>query len=225
MGAFDEPTWDIYREIHKAARWVLCRAMMVAGSADAASDESMDAVQGAVNEVLFVLRGHHDHEREFVDDLVALHAPGLRDEIEVAHLATDEALDRIEELTAGVIAAPVAGRNPLLHRLYLDLSILAAGYLLHLDAEERLVMPALNAAMSKEELMELTEVLRASVVPTDMCRFMQSMLPSMNNLERTDMLTGMSHAPPEIWAQFRSAANQALSTGDFDAATAHLTAV
>ena len=76
--------------------------------------------------------------------------------------------------------------------------------------------------MSKEELMELTEVLRSSVEPPEMCRFMQSMLPSMNALERTDMLTGMSHAPPEVWDLFRSAAAQALSSDEFDAATSQV---
>lgn len=219
MGAIDEAEWDIYREIHKAARRVLCQAIMVAGSADARSDEAVEAVQKAVEEVVFVLRGHHDHERDFVDGLISRYGPEQRDEVEAAHTASDEALDRVESLMVRVIAEPAATRNPLLHRLYLDLSALAADYFAHLDFEERRVMPVLNAAMSRTELVELTDILRSSVEPTEMCRFMQSMLPSMNVLERSDMLTGMAHAPPEIWALFRSAALDALSTEEFEAAT------
>lgn len=222
MGAYDEPAWDLYREIHKAARWVLCRAIMVTGSADAGSDEAMGEVRDAVDEVVFVLRGHHGHEHDFVDELIVRHASELQGEVEAAHASSDEGLDRIVSLTDLVVAEPAAGRNPLLHRLHLDLSTFAAEYFVHLDLEERRVMPLLNAAMTNAELMQVTEALRSSIEPSEMGRFMQTMLPSMNLLERSDMLAGMSHAPPEIWDLFRSAARRALSTDEYSAATSQL---
>ena len=217
MGAIDEEPWDIYREIHKATRLVLCRAVMAAGCADATSEDDIDGVRRAVDDVSFVLRGHHGHERDFVDELVDRHAPELRAEVEAGHEASDAALDDVEALLGRVAAEPAAGRNPMLHRLYLDLALLTATYLVHLDLEERRVMPALNAAMSRDELVQLTDELRGSVPPPEMCRFMQSMLPAMNVAERADMLGGMSQAPPEVWDQFRNAAAEALSADDYDA--------
>lgn len=215
MGAIDEEAWDVYREIHKAARLVLFRAVIAAGCADAGSDEEIGTVRRAVDDVLFVLRGHHGHERDFVDELIVRHAPELHSEVEAGHGASDAALDAIEALVGRVAAAPAAGRNPLLHRLYLDLASLAATYLEHLDVEERRVVPALNAAMTRAELMQLTDVLRGSIPPVEMCRYMQSMLPAMNVAERADMLAGMSQAPAEIWDLFRSAAVEALSPDEY----------
>lgn len=184
MGAIDEGAWDIYREIHKAARLVLSRAVTAAGSADAASDGEIDDVRAAVDEVSFVLRGHHHHERDFVDELVARHAPALSAQVDAGHHATESALDDVEALAGRVVDEP-----------------------------------ALSAAMSREELVQLTEELRGSVPPPEMCRFMQSMLPAMNFAERTDMLGGMSQAPPEIWDQFRGAAEQALTPDEYAAVT------
>jgi hemerythrin-like domain-containing protein len=224
MGAIDEEAWDVYREIHKAARLVLCRAVMVAGAADATSDTEMTTVRRAIDEVSFVLRGHHGHERDFLDELVITHAPTLRHDVETAHVASDAALDAIEELADRVLMTPATDRNPVLHRLYLDLAAFTAIYLDHLDVEERRIMPALNEAMSREELIELTETLRGSIPPPEMCRFMQSMLPSMNLSERVDMLGGMSHAPPEIWQLFRDAAITALPPDEFDAVATRIAA-
>jgi hypothetical protein len=197
----------------------LCQAVLAAGCADSASDEEIGAVRRAVDEVSFVLRGHHGHERDFVDQLIAQHAPGLRARVEAAHEASDAALDVIEALVTRLVAESAAGRNSLLHRLYLELAAFAATYLEHLDTEERDVMPALNAAMSRDELMRLTDALRGSIPPPEMCRFMQSMLPAMNVSERADMLGGMSQAPPEIWELFRGEAVKVLSPDAYRAAT------
>jgi hypothetical protein len=183
----------------------------------AACDADIDAVRRAVDEVSFVLRGHHGHERDFVDALITRHAPECHPEVEAGHEASDTGLDAIEALVRRVVAEPAAHRNPLLHRLYLELAALTALYLDHLDVEERRVMPALNAAVPREELMRLTETLRASIPPPEMCRFMQSMLPAMNLTERAEMLGGMSQAPAEIWDLFRAAAMDALSPDDYEA--------
>ena len=195
---------------------MLFRAATAAGSADAASANEVDAVVRAVEEMSFVLHGHHDHERDFVDALVARHAPALHDQVEAGHRLADAAIARVSELAAELIAAPSEVRNPILHRLYLELASLTALYLEHLDLEERHVMPALAAAIPRADLVELTDQLRGTIPPPEMARFMQSMLPAMNLAERVDMLGGMSQAPPEVWDVFRTAAEQALSTQEFD---------
>lgn len=216
VGAIDEEEWDLYREVHKAARLVLFRATTEAGAADAAAASDIDALLGTIAEMSFVLHGHHDHERDFVDALVARHAPTLHDQVEEGHRLADAAMARVSALAAELIAAPSEVRNPILHRLYLELASLTAMYLEHLDLEERHVMPALAAAIPRADLVELTDQLRGTIPPPEMARFMQSMLPAMNLAERVDMLGGMSQAPPEIWDVFRAAAQQALSTAEFD---------
>ncbi len=80
------------------------------------------------------------------------------------------------------------------------------------------VMPALNRAMSDTELEALTNAIRGSVPPPDMCVFIRYMAPAMNFEERLDMLGGMHRfAPPEIFEMFRAAAHDALAPADYRA--------
>lgn len=61
------------------------------------------------------------------------------------------------------------------------------------------------------QLAAVTDAIRGSVPPDEMCTFIRYMVPSMNLPERVDMLGGMhAGAPPEIFEQFRAAAEACL---------------
>ena len=115
-------------------------------------------------------------------------------------------------------ATPADERWVPLRDFYLALAAFTAEYLEHLAFEEQQVMPALNAAMSDDELAEVTGVIRGSVPPDDMCVFIRYMAPAMNHSERVDMLGGMhAGAPPEIFELFRAAAEGCLAPEDYRA--------
>lgn len=208
--------WDVYREIHKAMRFALFGVTTMAGHTDAADDAAVARLVGEWLDVKMVLEGHHAHEDDFCDHLVAAHASHLRDDLEAAHRVSDTHLERLDAAANELATAPSSDRWPLLRRFHLDLADFTAMYLGHLRYEEDHVMPALNAAMSDEELEGVTNQIRGSVPPPEMCVFIRYMVPSMNFSERLNMLGGMYQgAPPEIFEMFRAAAQECLSPADY----------
>ena len=66
-----DAAWDVYREIHKAMRHALFGVTTLAGATDPADEPAVRALCREWTDVRFVLDGHHHHEDEFCDVLVA----------------------------------------------------------------------------------------------------------------------------------------------------------
>ena len=217
MAVGEAMPWYLYREIHKAMRLALFGMTALVGSTDGADEVGMEDLLAEWDAVRLVLTGHHEHEDTFCDALVQQHAPDLREELEAAHRETDATLavlqhdiDHIEVATSSV------ERTVRLQKLHLDLSDFTAAYLGHLRFEEDRVMPALNAAMTDDELAAVTDAIRGAVPPPDMCVFIRYMVPAMTFSERVDLLGGMhAGAPPEVFELFRDAAEGCLDPADY----------
>lgn len=216
MTESEESHWDLYREIHKALRFALFGVTVMAGATDPADELSLNRLTREWAAVSMVLEGHHSHEDKFCDPLIQVHAADLREELERAHLASNVAIGRLTNSIDGLSSESGTSRVPLA-RLYRDLSDFVSTYMLHLRFEEERVMPALNAALSDDELADVTTAIRMSVPPTEMCVFIRYMAPSMNPQERVEMLTGMRAAPGEVFELFRSATEGCLSPADYTA--------
>jgi hypothetical protein len=212
----EEPQWDLYREIHKALRFALFGVTVMAGATDPADQSSLDRLTREWADVSLVLAGHHSHEDRFCDPLIKIHAADLREELEHAHVATNVTMAGLTKSINGLSSEKGASGAPLV-RLYRELSDFTATYMGHLRFEEERVMPALNAALSDDELADITTAIRMSVPPPEMCVFIRYMAPSMNSEERTEMLTGMRAAPEEVFELFRSAAEDCLTPADYAA--------
>jgi hypothetical protein len=208
--------WDLYREIHKAMRYALFGVTTLAGQTDAADADAVRRLRGEWRQVAFVLDGHHRHEDLFCERLIRRHAPGLLPEIEAAHRRCDAAIAQLHRLAGRLARADTHDSGALLRLFYLDLGDFTSMYLAHLRDEEDRVMPALNAAMSNDELAAVTAAIRGSVTPEDMCIFIRYMVPSMNFAERLDMLGGMhAGAPPAVFEMFRRAAEGVLAAKEY----------
>jgi hemerythrin-like domain-containing protein len=212
----EEPQWDLYREIHKAVRFALFGVAVMAGATDPTDQLSLDRLTKEWADVSMVLEGHHSHEDRFCDPLIQIHAPDLREELERAHQTSNVVIAGLTEFINGLSSEGGASVVPLA-RLYSQLSNFVATYMVHLRFEEERVMPALNAALSDDELAEVTTAIRTSVPPPEMCVFIRYMVPSMNPQERVEMLTGMQAAQEEVFELFRSAAEDCLTPADYAA--------
>jgi hemerythrin-like domain-containing protein len=209
----ETPQWDLYREIHKALRFALFEVTVMAGATDPTDQSSLDRLTREWADVRMVLEGHHSHEDRFCDPLIQVHAADLREELELAHQATNVAIADLTKSIDGL--ASESGTS--LAGLYRELSDFTATYMGHLQFEEEQVMPALNATLSNDELADVTTAIRMSVPPPEMCVFIRYMAPSMNPQERAEMLTGMRAAPDEVFELFRSATEACLTATDYDA--------
>ena len=212
MASEDGTIWDLYREIHKGMRHALFGVTAQAGRTDASDPRAVADLVSEWRDVAFVLRGHHAHEDTFCDDLIAQHAPELRDTLEDQHALANDALIALDR-TARLLSEAAA---PGVQAFYLELASFTGRYLEHLRYEEERVMPALGRALSNEALAGVTAQIRGSVAPDDMCIFIKYMVPGMNLAERMDMLGGMHRvAPPEIFELFRAAAQRALPASEY----------
>lgn len=213
-----EMPWDLYREMHKAMRHALFGVTTLAGQTDARDAVGLQRLRDEWNQVAFVLAGHHEHEDRWCDPLVRQHAPWLRDELETAHERGHVMMDRLHGSAGRLIDSDFGLRQVLLRSFYLDLSTFTADCLCHLADEEERVMPALNAAMTNTELAKVSDAIRVSVPPNQMCVYMRYMVPSMNFAERLDLLGGLYvGAPRDVFEMFRKAAEASLPEAEYAA--------
>ena len=162
MTTVEEPPWDLYREIHKALRFALFGVTVMAGAANPTDQASVDQLAQEWLRVATVLNGHHAHEDRFCDPLIRRHAPDLRDELENAHRVSRDTIAGLTKLFSDLPQLSTSA-NASLARIYRGLSDFTATYQGHLRFEEEQVMPALNAALSNDELAEVTMTIRMSV--------------------------------------------------------------
>lgn len=210
--------WDVYREIHKAMRFALFGVTGLAGSTDATDDAAVARVVAEWTDVRFVLLGHHGHEDDFCDEHVLQHVPEMRAELERAHHEADATIEALTAEAAAVLATPAEDRGPALYAFHQHLADFTSMYLAHLRYEDTVVMPALNRAMSDEELEGVTNAIRGSVTLEDWPTYIKYMVPAMTPAERLDMIGGM-HAgiPRDLFEPLRAAAEQSLDTASYAA--------
>jgi hemerythrin-like domain-containing protein len=203
---------DLYREVHKGLRLALFELARAAGALDPADRPSSDAFCEQFADVDMMLQTHHAHEDDpLFSALLTDYAPtALKDRVHAEHVLTDE---RLAELRA--LVAELSQGTDTTEAIYDAVTTFIAAYLVHMEVEERQVMPAIQNGAPIEKLMAVQMAIRTSVPPLDMCVFLRCMLPAMNPEERTAMLGGMKMgAPPEIFAMFWETAESCLSSTD-----------
>ncbi|MGI9622938.1 MAG: hemerythrin domain-containing protein [Acidimicrobiales bacterium] len=205
---------DLYREVHKGLRLALFDLVSAAGALDAADVESVSAFTDLFADVDMMLETHHSHEDgAALGALIREHAVSVVSVVDEAHETSEQ---RLLELRS-MVAALCVGEDKA-HAIYDAVVAFTADYLVHMDVEEKQIMPLLQDSASGEELMEITMAIRTSVPPADMCVFLRYMLPAMNLAERTATLGGMKvGAPPEIFDLFWGVAEESLSASALEA--------
>jgi hypothetical protein len=104
------------------------------------------------------------------------------------------------------------------HRLYLALGAFTSDYLEHQDVEERVVMPALEAAVGVEETIAIHQAILGAIPPDEMARALALMIPAMNLDDRAEMLGAMrGDAPAEVFEGVWGLAGSVLDPADHSA--------
>ncbi len=192
---------DLYRDIHKGIRAELFSVTEAAGSADPGSRPDRAAVADHVSAVAAVLESHAHHEDAAVDPALEAHLPALAERINADHARLETRFGHVVDLAASTVDAADVDRRRLVQLLHLELSGFTSEYLAHLVLEERVVMPALAAAIGMDEVIAIHTAIVGSIPPEEMMRTLAFMLPAMNGDDRVELLGGMRlGAPPEAFA-------------------------
>jgi hypothetical protein len=187
--------YDMYNNVHKGLRRVLCGLLTDAGSATAAEYPEISSRWLAVEDKL---HAHHEHEDRFIGPHLARIAPALFAQMEREHHAIDQE-----------IAAVRGAASP--QAFYRALARFSSIYFAHMAEEEGAFSDALFAAYTDRDLMAIEGELVASIPPAKLGEFMAIMLPAMNLDERFELLAGMrAGAPAEAFQGMCQLASQVL---------------
>jgi hypothetical protein len=154
-----------------------------------------------VRDLVRFLAFHAEHEDGVLDEPIRLVLPEQAEAIARDHVALEERMADLVTLADLVFDCERGDARAAVHALYLDLASFVSAYLAHQDVEERVVMPALEAAYGVPRLLELHARILADISPEDMGWSLSVMIPAMNVDDRTEMLGGMrAEAPAEVFA-------------------------
>ncbi len=219
-----DPTegYDFYREIHKGIRLSMFELVLDIGRLDVTDAIAVDRALADHQALFDMLDLHHAHEDTWIQPLIVEHAPGLGRLIEAQHDDVHEGMAHLSTLADRLADTAGARRSVAAHRLYLDLSEFTSVYLAHQLVEETAVMPALRAAVPTDELIALDQSIRSSIPPDAMAHLLGFVLRAMNLDERAELGIGMSMAPPEVFAGFRSVAAKSLTADEWTQVTNRL---
>jgi hypothetical protein len=214
---------DLYRDIHKGIRAELFAVTTEAGRIDPGDLRDRAALAAHVTSVVELLVQHAEHEDAGVQPTLEAELPDLAAVIDTDHHALEARMAQLTELAQVVQAATTADQRHRTHQLYVELASFTSAYLTHQDTEERIVMPALHAAIGVDAVLAIHGGIIASIPPDELVRSLALMFPAMNIDDRTELLGGMqATAPPEAFAGAVSLMRSVLSTEDAGAVTARL---
>ena len=214
-GAITRVAVDLYRDIHKAIRGELFAVTTEAGRLDPSQGIARAALATQVRDVVDFLVAHAEHEDGAIQPTLESHLPDLAERVEVDHLTLEARMDDLVAMAEEAAALTVPDPGARTHRLYLALASFTSDYLAHQDVEERVIMPALEAAVGVEEVVLIHQAIVGSIPPDQMARSLSLMLPAMNIDDRVEMLGGMrAGAPAEVFEGVWSLARSVLDPID-----------
>lgn len=222
----DRVEFDIYRDIHKGIRRELFAVTSAAGAVDPGDGDAVAATASRFRGLVTLLVAHAEHEEDFLQGLIEVHAPQLAAIVVRDHRWLECQMAQLEVLAdRAVDAARTRGDDSrhLVHKLYLGLAGFTSDYLGHQSFEELEISPALSIAIGPDELAAIDAAIVASIPPDDAAVALGLMLPAMNVDDRVELLGGMqAGAPPEVFGQAMGLAEMVLDAPDYHATAARL---
>lgn len=215
------PASALWRDVHKGIRFGLTLAISSTSSLDPDDPENRTGLAEMVQELVDLLDSHADVEDRITGPVIDDVLPDLGAELHAAHafLAPRAAALRLSADRLLTAADPHAA----MRSLHLDLAAFAGEYFIHQDHEERVVLPALEAAVGLERVRELEGEFVAAVSPDDRMLGLEFMVPAMNVAERAEVIAAIrANAPAEVIAEVWELVTDVLDADEVAALEARL---
>jgi hypothetical protein len=197
---------DPYGAVHKGIRAAHMRCLVAIGVADAASDAQIERLVAEISEHLAMCATHLEDENAILHVALDARRPGAS-----AHAAEDHddhlaSFAELKTLLSQLASAAPEDRASVLAALYRRFGRFIADDLLHMEHEEHVLLPDLQAAFTDEELRELEGRIVATIPPEHMILFLDAMLEAMPETDGTAMLDAMrAGMPPAAYAALMQA--------------------
>ena len=221
--ALDVVEFDVYRDIHKGIRTELFAVTSDVGSVDPSDNDALVLTAERFHGLVKLLLSHAEHEEEFLQGLIEVHAPQLAEVVVRDHRWLDCQMAQLEVLADRAADGAGADQRRVVHKLYLGLASFTADYLGHQAFEELEISPELSISMGPDELAAVNAAIVASIPPDEVAVALRLMLPAMNVDDRVEMLGGMqAAAPPEVFEGVLGLAGQVLDERAYGVTAARL---
>ena len=197
---------DPYGPVHKGIRAAHMRCLVAIGAADAGSEAGIDRLVAEISDHLAMCQTHLDDENSVLHVALEERCAGAS-----AHAAEDhdDHLQSFRELSAllsRLVSVAPDRRAVVLAELYRRFGRFVADDLLHMEHEEHVLLPDLQAAFTDAELRELEGRIVASIPPAHMVMFLDAMLEALPQADGTAMLAAMKAGmPSEAYAELMQA--------------------
>lgn len=197
---------DPYGAVHKGIRAAHMRCLVAIGAADAARDAQIERLVAQISEHLAMCGTHLEDENAILHVALEARRPGAS-----AHAAEDHddhlaSFAELKALLSQLASAAPEDRASVLAALYRRFGRFVADDLLHMEHEEHVLLPDLQAAFTDAELRELEGRIVATIAPDHMVLFLDAMLEAMPEADGTAMLDAMrAGMPPATYAALMQA--------------------
>lgn len=209
--------FDIYRVIHKALRALMAEALTALGRADVQDDREAAHVLARIRSLVAILRGHLEHENEFIHRALEARRPGSSARTADDHAHHLESIAALEALLRELESDSGAARVEAAHRLYQELALFVAENLVHMQIEEADNNRVLWAAYTDAELIELQNALVASVPPQELAEVLPRMASAATPSERALLLADVQRkAPAEVFSGLLESVRPHLNAREWD---------
>ena len=215
---------DLFTGIHKAVRNLIFTTGLKLQNLDGENGEERAALIQDIHIIFDLFDEHAGNEDRFIFPLVAQYEPQLARDLDGEHRAHAPLVDEIKSAMQVLEeAASAEARMKALARLRIAYFEFIAEHLLHMNHEEREMLPATQRWASDEQLAATLGRIIGGMSPEMYARWMRWMLPALMPLELAGMLRGLASAPPQLlatveaiaadvlpparWAQVRAMAN------------------
>jgi hypothetical protein len=192
---------DPYGAVHKGIRAAHMRCLVTIGATEPTSDAQIERLMAKISEHLAMCRTHLEDENTVLHVALDARRPGS-----TAHAAEDhddhlQSFAELKALLSQLGEAAPDNRAPALAALYRRFGRFVADDLVHMEHEEHVLLPDLQAAFTDEELRELEGRIVASIPPEHMVLFLDAMLEAMPDADGAAMLDAMrAGMPPAAYA-------------------------
>ncbi len=212
-----KPRFNLYTIIHKALRAAMGENLAALGRMDPLDDAETTRVLGDLRALLVLLRGHLEHENDFIHSALEARQPGASHHTAHDHEQHATALAALDAQVRRVAATQGALRVEAQQRLYATFALFVGENMEHMQVEETDNMQALWAVYTDDELMALHDALVASVPPEEMAQVLRWMVPSITPFERAALLGGIqAKAPAAAFSQILDRVRPLLTPREWD---------
>jgi hypothetical protein len=187
---------DLYVAIHKALRQFMAHTLTRLGAVDLDDEEGFRAVLAGVDSLLELMKGHLQHENDFIHTAIEARRAGGARHTADDHLLHVDAIANLEDEARALAVVRLEQRPAHALRLYRHLAEFVGENLVHMQVEETRNNEALWALYSDEELLALHDRILAAVPPAEMALVVRWMAAALNPAELAALFGAMQAKAP-----------------------------